>query len=175
MAQLDPRLLGLIETLVQKRLDWLAFELVEAIQAGRAKEEPETALAAARVSIRSDAQPKAQGEPQTVIAIVQPIEGDAQIEWAATYVAERLDAALAQLGWSMDGLDAIIDSDRPLGGHDAKADTDLDARQSGILLVDDVGTRKSGRDDVVVARASVPSLRTGLAVWSAQARGQVSS
>lgn len=110
MAVLDSRVLELIETLVAARLDWLAFELVEGIRLGRSPEESEEALAAARQSIRSNAQPKARGEPQVLLAEPQPIPAGEQVKWAAAYVEERLEAALEQLQASIDTLDFIVET-----------------------------------------------------------------
>jgi hypothetical protein len=90
LAILDPRLLELIETLVAARLDWLAFELIEGVQAGHPPEESEDALVVARESIRGNAQPKPRGEPQAVTVEARPIPPKEQIEWAAAYVEERL-------------------------------------------------------------------------------------
>lgn len=110
MAILNSRVLELIETLVAARLDWLAFELIEGIRLGRTAEEFEEALAAARQSIRNDAQPKARGEPQVLLAKPEPIPAGEQVEWAAAYVEERLETALEQLQASIDALDLIVES-----------------------------------------------------------------
>lgn len=177
MAILDPRVLELIQTLAAARLDWLAFELVEGIRMGRSPEEPEEALAAARKSIRSNAQPKAPGEPQTLSAQPQPIPAGEQVEWAATYVEERLEAALEQLQASIDTLDFIVETttepnDNSVLADEASAKTE---RGATLVLLDIEGDRKSSREDVAGARDEIPALRTTLAEWKTLASGQATT
>lgn len=167
MAVLDPRLLDLINTLVKTRLDWLAFELAEGIQAGRPPEESEEALAAARKAVQSNEQPKVRGEPQVSASVAVPIEGDEQVEWAVAYVGDRIATALAQLEASIESLDLIIDGS-PLGDRGATRVT----TGSVSVFTDDATTRKTGRDDIIDARASITALRSSLAKWSAQVRGE---
>ena len=175
MAILDPRLLELIETLVASRLDWLAFELIEGVQAGRPPEESEEALAAARESIRGNAQPKARGEPQAIAVEAKPIPPDEQIDWAAAYVEGRLGAALEQLQSSIDTLDFVAEGtiERPDTPRGAVAQpTDASEPRAVAVLLDLEGDRKSGRDDIAGARESFPTLRTALAEWAAQSGSQ---
>lgn len=177
MPILDPRLLDLFETLVAARLDWLAFELVEGIRVGRPPEEPEEALAAARESIRGNAQPKARGEPQTIAAEAKPIPQDEQAEWAAAYVEERLSAALEQLQVSIDTLDFIVEgtTERPDRAGALAQPTYASGPRAVAVLVDLEGDRKSGREDVAGARESLFNLRTALTEWTAQSRGQATT
>lgn len=174
---LDPRLLELVETLMAARLDWLAFELIEGIRLGLPPEEPEEALAAARRSIRRNAQPKARGEPEVLLTEAQPIPRDEQIEWAAAYVQERLEAALDQLQASIDTLDIIVEATtEPQETQDLPAQTDGKMEQSAtVVLLDIEGDRKSSRDDVADARDHIPALRAALAEWTMRARGQALS
>jgi hypothetical protein len=159
MAMLDPRLLDLLETLTASRLDWLAFELLEAIQAGRAAEETEAALAATRRAISSNAQPKPRGEPAAQKSDVEAIVGDDQIAWAARHVADRLDAALEQLIASIDALDLIV-------GEDIEDEPETKQALGCVLVLEDAELpRKATRDDAVGARAAVPALRAGLEAW----------
>lgn len=175
MAILDTRLLDLIETLVVARLDWLAFELIEGIQAGRPAEEPEEALAAARQSIRSNMQPKARGEPHATLKEPQSIPADEQIEWAAVYVEERLDEALAQLQASIDALDFIVagTTEHPETCEALAQDIGAAGESTVSVLLNVDGEHKSGREDVADARDSFPVLRAALAEWTSQARGQI--
>ncbi|RWJ39745.1 MAG: hypothetical protein EOR36_25120 [Mesorhizobium sp.] len=177
MAILDPRVLELIETLVAARLDWLAFELIEGIRVGRLPDEPEQALAAARQSVRSNAQPKARGEPHILLEEPKPIPADEQVEWAAAYVEERLDAALEQLQASLETLDFIVDAtierqDPQDVSAQASGKTDQDVT---LVLLDLEGDRKSNRDDVSGARDDFPTLRAALAEWTTRARGQATT
>jgi len=170
MAILDSRVLELIETLVAARLDWLAFELIEGIRLGRTAEESEEALAAARQSIRSDAQPKARGEPLVLLAKPEPIPAGEQVEWAAAYVEERLETAIEQLQASIDALDFIVEStNEPEGPQEASAKTE---QGTALVLLDVEGDRKSSREDVAGARDHFPALRAALAEWTARAGGQ---
>lgn len=177
MAVLDPRLLQLIETLVAARLDWLGFELIEGVRAGRPPEETEEALAEARQSIRGNAQPKARGEPQATVVEAKPIPPDEQIEWAAAYVEERLGAALEQLQASIDTLDFIVEgtTEQADKAGVAAQSTDVAEPTAVAVLLDLEGDRKSGRDDVAGARASFPTLRTALTEWTARSRGQATT
>ncbi|MFN3817391.1 hypothetical protein [Blastomonas sp.] len=174
MATLDSRVLELIETLVATRLDWLAFELIEGIRLGRTAEESEEALAAARKSIRSDAQPKARGEPQVLLTKPEPIPAGEQVEWAAAYVAERLESALKQLQVSVDALDLIVEStNEPERPQDLAQAASAKTEQGTVLVLLDVeGDRKSSRKDVADARDDFPALRAALAEWTAPAGGQ---
>ena len=177
MAILDSRVLELIETLVAARLDWLAFELIEGIRLGRSPEEPEEALAAARQSIRSNAQPKARGEPQVLLAEPQPIPAGEQVEWAAAYVEERLEAALEQLQASLDALDFIVETTtEPNDPQDLAAEASAKTeRGTTLVLLDIEGDRKSSREDIADARDDIPALRAALAGWATRARGQATT
>ncbi len=174
MAILDARVLELIETLVAARLDWLAFELIEGIRLGRPAEESEEALAAARQSIRSDAQPKARGEPHVFLAEPEPIPAGEQVEWAAAYVEERLETALEQLHTSIDALDFIVEStNEPEDSQDlAQAASAKTEQGTALVLLDVEGDRKSRREDIAGARDAFPALRAALAEWATRARGQ---
>lgn len=177
VAILDPRLLELIETLVAARLDWLAFELIEGIRLGRSPDETEEALAAARQSVRSDAQPKARGEPHVLFEEPKPIPADEQVEWAATYVEERLDAALEQLQASLETLDFIVEAtierqDPQDAATQASGKTDQDMT---LVLLDLEGDRKSSRNEVAGARDDFSALHAALAEWTARARGQATT
>ncbi|MBT1158465.1 hypothetical protein J1C56_22970 [Aminobacter anthyllidis] len=177
MAILDPRVLELIETLVAARLDWLAFELIEGIRLGRLPDEPEEVLAAARQSVRSNAQPKARGEPRALLDEPKPIPAGEQVEWAAAYVEERLDAALEQLQASLETLDFIVE-----GTIERQDPQDVPTQASGktdqgvtLVLLDLEGDRKSSRDDVAGARGDFFTLHAALAEWTALSRGQATT
>jgi membrane protein involved in colicin uptake len=131
MAVIDLRVLDLIGTLTAARLDWLAFELIEGIQAGRRVEASEEMLTSTRRAIADKNQPKARAEPHAVADKLEPIAGDDQIEWAASYVAERLDAALAQLDASVQALDMILSGE---GAADNVAKAGSDTGISVVML-----------------------------------------
>jgi hypothetical protein len=167
MAVLDPRILDLIETLTAARMDWLAFELIAAIQTGHTPTETPDTLAVTRRKVREDGQPEATGEPKLVSQEPQPIEGDDQIDWAAKYVAERLDATLAYLTQSIKKLDAIAGGDVT-----NPAATSEDVGEPLVVLADGEVHREAGRAEVEAAIAALPQLRHSLEAWSAQVRGQ---
>ncbi len=177
MAILDSRVLELIETLVAARLDWLAFELIEGIRFGRSPEEPEEALAAARQSIRSNAQPKARGEPQGLLMEPRPIPAGEQVDWAAAYIEERLEAALEQMQASIDTLDFIVEmTTEPNDPQELAAGTSAKTEQGMTLVLLDIeGDRKSSREDIAGARDDIPALRAALAEWATRARGQATT
>lgn len=168
MAVLDPRLFDLLETLTRSRLDWLAMEVIDGIRAGRAVKDPPEALAAARKAIGSKAQPRVRGEPIPPTPAPQPIEADAQIEWAANYVGERLQSTLTQLDASLATLDEIVEGTQ----GDAESQAAKAPAESIAVLMDEDMPRKSRRDDVAVARASVQPLIDGLSRWSESVRTQ---
>lgn len=174
MAVLDLRLLELVETLAAARLDWLAFELIEGVQAGHLAEEPEDALASARRSIRGDTQPKARGEPRVSAAEAKAIPLEEQIEWAASYIERRLDEALEQLQSSIETLDFVVEgtTERLDRAGTAAQTADAPRRQMVSVLLDESGDRKSDRDGVGEGRESLPALRAALSEWVAQSRGQ---
>lgn len=177
MAILDPRVLELIQTLVASRLDWLAFELIEGIRLGRPPDEPEETLAAARQSVRSNAQPKARGEPHVMPEEPKPIPADEQAVWAASYVEERLDATFKQLEASLEALDFIVET--TIERQDPQdvptlASDKTEQRVTLVLLVLE-GERKSSRDDVAGARDDFSTLHAALAEWSTRAAGQATT
>lgn len=165
------RLFDLLETLTRSGLDWLAMEVIDGIRAGRAVEDSPEALAAARKAIGSKAQPRVRDEPNAPIPAPLPIEGDAQIEWAANYVGERLQSTLAQLDASLAILDEIVGG---MQSDDHGFETEAPA-QSVMVLTDERMPRKSRRDDVAVAQANIQPLLDGLAEWSASARTSIQS
>lgn len=169
MAKLDPRLLELIDTLVAARLDWLAFELVDGIRAGRQTSEPSEVLKEVRGSVRTSERPQEKETPDQAYQPAMPIEGDEQIEWAASYVAGRLDGVIATLGAAMDNLDAVRGSEsRSVGASPG-------GRPGGPLTIvlDDEEARKAERSGVELAVNALPQLRASIMAWSSQVRGQV--
>lgn len=171
MATLDARLFDLLETLTGSGLDWLAMEVMDGIRAGRAFEDSAEILAAARKAIDSKAQPKARSDPGAHIPAPQLIEGDAQIEWAANYVGERLQSTLAQLDASLATLDEIVE-----GTQGNIHNPEMEAPAEVIVVLTEAEMpRKSRREDVAVARANLQPLLDGLAEWSASVRTQVRS
>jgi len=166
MAVLDPRLIPLIETLTSLGADWLAFELIDGVRRGREFEETPSSLAISRQQIREGDAPKPIEEESLPTSEPLPILGDDQIEWAVTYVIERLDAALAEFDVSLDNLDQIVVGqavDPPMKHYE-------DAGEMLIVLSDGPDQRKVDRDAIQRAQALIPRLRTALEGWSNQVR-----
>lgn len=167
MAILDPRVIPLIETLAAAGIDWLAFELIEGIRRGREAEETSEALSMSREQARQQGAPWAKGEPQAGGPEAHPILGDAQIEWAARYISDRLDASLAELLASFDHLGELV------GGQPTRLDSDP-ARQTVeqvVVLLDGEVPRTIRRADAERAVAQMPALRAALEKWVTDARG----
>jgi hypothetical protein len=99
---------------------------------------------------------------------VRRAPGDAQVDWAAKYVAERLSATLAYLTQSIENLDAIATSD----DANCVAAASVDGGEPLVVLTDGEVQRKAVRAEVDAAVAALPELRRSLEVWSAQVRGQ---
>lgn len=171
MTVLNSRLLELIEILIAARLDWLAFELVNVVEAGHPAEESEEALELARHAIRRGAPVEPRSEPVSLIERPAPIPTDAQLAWAANYVERRLGDALGQLGASIEALDSLVDG--TIEQHDAKIAMARPgvgrAAGASTLLLDGESKRKCGREDVESALKILPILRAALRQWAGQA------
>ncbi|MEC3909468.1 hypothetical protein U5A82_02960 [Sphingobium sp. CR2-8] len=175
MTVLDSRLLELIEILVAARLDWLAFELVFVVEAGRHAEESEEALEIARHAIRRGGPVEPRSEPVSLIEQPAPIPTDAQLAWAANYVERRLGDALGQLGASIEALDSLVDG--TIEQQDAKIAIGGPgvgrAVSASALLLDGESERECGREDVENAIKSLPKLRAALRQWAGQSPDEV--
>ena len=112
MAVLEPRLLPLIEILVELGLDWLAVELVEGLQRGEEPVDDESALALARMRAQKRIDDrKASEQYGSSSGGVTLLQGVDQLQWAAQYVDKRLRSALDQTSHSLDALDQIAAAD----------------------------------------------------------------
>lgn len=157
MANLDPRLFQLFETLVQSKADWLVFELIEGIEAGIVVEEAANDLASARIQARQARQER----PRERIAVSpesRPIEGANQVVWAAHYVANRLKDVLATMDVAAERLNMLVDPNADIG---------IKARQTSVTLglrVDD-GLISVGPEARVAARLAVINLVVALESW----------
>lgn len=174
VAALDIRLLELIETLAAARLDWLAFELIEEIQAGYSPKESEKQLAAARQSIRTNSQPKSHREPHLEAAEPKPIPVDDQIDRAVTYVDRRLGQALEQQLATINSLNFILANTTEQPADENSVSQVADAFEGGVsVILQDVNEdRKIGLENVAAARDEIPALRKALVEWAERARGQ---
>jgi hypothetical protein len=169
MAILEPRLLPLIETLAEVGADWLAFEVVDGIRAGKVAEEPLENLAAIQEAVRSAKLENFRSEKR-VSAVPQPVPlavsivGDDQIRWAAEYVNRRLSDALLMLQASLNQLQSIASTPSPSDG----VSPDVVARNEITLVVlgdeEKFSVRKA---ETANAIASLENLRKALSSWEA--------
>lgn len=162
MAILDRHLTPFLEMLSELDLDWLVFEIIDGIRRGQELEETEDALALARGDITS-------GDAKRIVYDSEdndegkPILGDDQLEWAAQYVKERLEATLAEMGASLDNLDDIIAAGRDQSTEDAGFSTTL------VLGEGEEGL-KVDRARVKKAQAELPKLQQALTEWLTSTR-----
>lgn len=159
MANLDPRLLDLVETLAASGFDWLAYELIDGARRGRAICEPEAELARVREQLLSDLPSKPWSDTATIAAAPVPRSGDEQIDWATDYIVTRLEGVLEQLSTAIDNLDAV-----GLGQNDAVF---TKAAQAGPLVIalegePGVATRP---DKLGLAFEGLAMLRQSVIVW----------
>ena len=164
MAILNQHLVALIELLTELGIDWLAFELIEGIRRGEEPLEDERTLALARYRAGDQHReetvehPWANYEPR-------PIPDVSQSEWAARYVVERLGATLAQMTYSLDLLDEIVD--------DRDVDESPGSRPSAVLILlvggEEVAVDRAG---IAAAHARLPELREALDAWVVRARSE---
>jgi hypothetical protein len=108
MATIDPRLIELIDTLVAAGADWLAFEIFDGIRSGKPGEESDNRDREMHRGLRSwkDDKSSAPGTRKGE-AVMKPIEGDDQIEFAASYVVDRITEAIEMTRMSLDNLNRI--------------------------------------------------------------------
>jgi hypothetical protein len=143
MATIDPRLLPLIETLVGSGADWLAFEILDGIRSGRPEEDSEEEVREAHRAVRSFRRHKTS-PPEIKVrkTVVEPLVGDEQIDFAATYVIDRISQAIEMTRASLQQLNRIAsrsetrlepaeaDSERAAGIHIRLQDSEIVSSQS---------------------------------------------
>ncbi len=165
MAVLDRRLLQFIEMLTDIGMDWLAFELIEGVRRGSEPTETEEILTLARDPTRT-------GRLEELLhdvgdgAEVQPILGDAQLNWAVEYVEQRLEAILAEMAASFRALDALV----ALG-----SDTTTESRpgQTVVVLLRADEDQKLDQNLVREAQARLPTLQQSLRNWLTSAQSSL--
>ncbi|MDK1377226.1 hypothetical protein QN222_22360 [Sinorhizobium sp. 6-70] len=152
----------MFDTLRGSQLDWLVFELIDGIRAGRAPIEPPENLMGARSDARTGARRELPFSPPPE---PMPIEGDDQVEWAVAYVCDRMEATVAEMEACARNLTVIL-GDGVSGNVKAKPIS----QSVQILLQDDGPGRQTTLNDASAARAELPRLRKELEAWSAQVR-----
>ena len=147
--------------LAELGMDWLAFELIEGVRRGQEFVENEDALELARHARHwrrrtREAENFARNPEDSVEG--EPLLGDAQLEWAAGYVHERLKATLAEMSASLGALDKIVDSGR-------EPQTTTTEPSAVLVLLDAEEDRKVSRTQVEEAQAQLPKLSESLEAW----------
>lgn len=157
MAILDRRLIPLIEILTDLGLDWLAFEMVDGIRRGREPEETAQDLMVARKQVRDGEMKSVESKPIESVE-AELLLGDDQLNWAADYLAERLEAIFAEMSASLNNIDGIIGT------------TDSHLPAASLVLRD--GEEDWTVDDAIVkeAQSQLPKLRKALTSWFASTR-----
>ena len=157
MAILDRRLLPFIEMLAELGMDWLAFELVDGIRRGDEPTETQQVLALARDQIGDPAVDEFERHTSPDSEVTSFL-GDDQLEWAMDYTFERLRATLAEMSYSLEALDELLDDRK--GGHPAASQV-----EALLVLLEDGGERAVSRAQVEAAQARLPELRAALHSW----------
>ncbi len=172
MAILEPRLLPLIETLAEAGADWLAFEVVDGVRAGKVAEEPLENLAAIQDAVRSAKLENFRTEkiisavPHSVSPAVS-IVGDDQIRWAVEYVYRRLSDALSMLQASFDQLQSIVSTPSPRGGVSSNV---VVSNEITLIVLGDEEKFSVRKVETADAIASLENLRKALSSWEASTR-----
>ena len=87
MATPDARLLQLIAVLADVGLDWLGYELLNAVRDGLPAEESQETLLYAQRAVREHRQLKPELEwPQALPPLPQQLNGPDQLPWATAYI-----------------------------------------------------------------------------------------
>jgi len=165
MATIDPRLIELVDTLVAAGADWLAFEILGGIRSGRPGEESDNRDREMHASLRSWKDDKSS-EPETRKgeAVAKPIEGDDQIEFAASYVVGRITEAIEMTSMSLESLNRIS----------AKSSEQSSEVDSGPQVAITLGLEDSEfrftQDQAEQLRRLLPKLRSSLSEWSVRVR-----
>jgi hypothetical protein len=165
MATIDPRLIELVDTLVAAGADWLAFEILDGIRSGRPGEESGTRDREMHRSLRSWKDDKSsEPEARKGEAVVKPIEGDDQIEFAASYVVDRISEAIEMTSMSLDNLNRIStkSSENP-------SEVDPGPQADMTLGLEDSEFRFT-QEQARQLRRLLPELRSSLSEWSIRVR-----
>jgi hypothetical protein len=172
MATIDRRLLPLIEALAAVDADWLAFEILEGVQRGRVAEETHDDLLLTQQKVRGASRKKSteRQRPHWVSpAPAQPVTGDDQIDWAVSYVNERIQDMVSMADATIEELNAILFTSAPPQVRLTLPPPPTDG-VTLVLQTDDEQHRIVRKDDVAQARAGLPRLRSELLTWAESIR-----
>ena len=167
MATINPRLIPLIETLISAGADWLAIELIEALSYGLWPEESEEVLALTRAKVRNGVEEKREEETVHEVAASSEIPLDKQVSWAATFLLDRLNSAIADLGSGLANLDALMQNERPAG---AKVDLQK-IRPFAIHYGEGDDAVHVTASDIEKASFNMAGLKTALERWAREDDG----
>jgi hypothetical protein len=169
MATIDPRLLPLIETLVDSGADWLAFEILDGIRAGRHTEDSEEEIREARRAVHSFRRNKKTSPPEIQIkeTSMEPIVGDDQIDFSINYVIDRISQVIEMTGSTLVQLSQIASQSNAhselLVPGDGDRATSIHIRLEGSEVVSNTILAEE-------ALNRLPELRTSLLEWSKSVR-----
>ena len=168
MATIDPRLLPLIETLVGSGADWLAFEILDGIRSGRPAEESAEEVSDGRSAVRSFRRHRGVPPPELEPGetFVEALEGDEQIQFAASYAIDRIAEAIEMARVSIRQLNQIVSRSE---GRTEPVDIDsADDPRIYIRLEDSDATFTEDQSREALKR--LPELKEALLAWSRSVR-----
>jgi hypothetical protein len=109
MAEINPGILELVETLVAAGADWLAFELLDEIRLGRPvdhdEDSPERTVGELRVW---EGESLSTQEREARDLGVEPILTEEQIAFAADFIAGRISEIIEMTTLSLENLQSIF-------------------------------------------------------------------
>jgi len=168
MAILNPRVLPLLETLVEADADWLAFEIVEALQVGRAAEESDAHLRKTQDAVRHSERQAQVNDQVAESAAPLPIPMEEQVRWAAEYITRRLTDAIALFRPTFTELEKIVSAQSEPG-------SDPEARKEHepitLVLRTGVGDLVVRPSDAAVAEEALAGLQNAIEDWLASTEG----
>jgi hypothetical protein len=164
MATIDPRITPLVETLISAGADFIALEILIAIQRGMVDEDTEDELREVREAVghfRQGNQPaefKSSGETK-----VRHLNGEEQIEFAAEYVIERITRELGMADASIENLNRIANG--------AEDNSPKSVGSPSIVSLRWIDTEvRLDREQIENTREQLITLREALSAWSTSAR-----
>lgn len=164
MATIDPRIIPLIETLVNSGVDWLAFEILDGIRLGRPQLSTDEEVQAARNAVWSFRKGHAPPNLETIEAAVPTLSGDDQIRFAEEYTIERISQSIAMANASLLQLNRIAgQTSDTLGASNTRANGEIVLR-----WID--GEESLTRVQAEETLHKLPALRVALAEWSKSVR-----
>jgi len=165
MAKLEPRIWPLLEMLSRSRLDWLAQDVLQTvIQSG-----VETESLAQQAANRSTERRSTGRDGPDADSRVP--EGDAQLQWAVSYITNRLWQIVKLSAESLSMIDKlVVHGERETSGGLAKA-ADLGRPHTALILTGDDGGAID-RESLTEAFAPLEQLEVALIDWLDETLGR---